>query len=126
MARLDGAIEIARAGDTKPDQADAADWLEAKLAERPDAGLSVIYHSIFLQYRPPGQRARIYAMMEAAGAKATTAAPLAWLRFEPEGLQTGKLDLLQPTLDIVTWPGAKRQVLARSNGHVTSVEALQV
>lgn len=124
MERLNAAIDIARASGTKPDKAGAADWLAAKLAARPSAELSVVYHSIFLQYPSPKERADLHAMIAEEGAKATPEAPLAWLRFEPEALQTGKPDILQPTLDIVTWPGGERKALARSNGHVTSVSAL--
>jgi len=124
MARLDGAIKIAREAGTKPDKANAADWLETKLAARSDTRLSVVYHSIFLQYPPANERARIYKIMEEAGAQATTSAPLAWIRFEPEALQTGNPDILQPTLDLVTWPGGQRRALAKANAHVTSVTAL--
>jgi len=89
-----------------------------------DTRLTVVYHSIFLQYPPASERARIYKMMAEAGAKATPNAPLAWVRFEPEALQTGNPNILQPTLDLVTWPGGKRRALAQANAHVTSVTAL--
>ena len=125
MARLEGAINIALAEGTKPDKAGAADWLERKLAARPQEGLTVVYHSIFLQYPPQQERARIYELMQKAGENASRGAPLAWVRFEPEMLQTFEPDILTPTVDVVTWPEGKRCALARSNGHATFVESLK-
>ena len=124
MARLDGAIDIALAGGTQPDKAGAADWLEIKLAARPKQGLTVVYHSIFLQYPPEDERARISALMEKAGAEATPEAPLGWVRFEPEILLSGDPNILAPALEIVSWPSGQHRILARSNGHVTKVTAL--
>ncbi len=123
MARLDGAIDIALAEGTLPDKSSASDWLEAKLATRPHQGLPVVYHSIFLQYPPKDERDRIKALMEQAGAKATSKAPLAWVRFEPETLLTGEPNILEPALETISWPGGQHQILARSNGHVTYVDA---
>lgn len=123
MERLDGAIQIARATRTRPDKSGAADWLETKLATRPAQGLTVVYHSIFLQYPPETERKRIKSLMEEAGAKATPEAPLAWVRFEPETLLTGQPNILEPALDMLSWPGHHKRVLARSNGHVTYVNA---
>ena len=124
MARLDGAIEIALSENTKLDKAGAADWLEAKLNNRPSDGLTVVYHSIFLQYPPQAERERIHHLMNAAGAAATPSAPLGWVRFEPEPLLNGDPDILEPALDITYWPGGVQRTLARSNGHVTKVTAL--
>ena len=127
MARLDGAIEIARAEGIKPDTASAADWLETQLAARPDRGLTVVYHSIFLQYPPEEERKRIYQIMRTYGAAASAHAPLGWVRFEPEVLLDRKLNILEPALDIVSWPGGggeQHRILAKSNGHVTKVDAL--
>jgi hypothetical protein len=53
LARLDAAIALARETDVKVDRADAAEWLEAKLANRRSDGMTVIYHSVFLIYPPP-------------------------------------------------------------------------
>ena len=123
LARLDGAIEIARAEGTQPEKSGAADWLERKLATRPTHGLTVVYHSIFLQYPPQSERERIETLMAQAGAKATSQAPLAWVRFEPETLLSGEPNILEPALETISWPGGQSKILARSNGHVTYVEA---
>ena len=124
MARLDGAIALALAENTKPDTSGAADWLETKLAARPKQGLTVVYHSIFLQYPPEEERARIQSLIEEAGKSATPEAPLGWVRFEPEILLTGDPNILEPALDITYWPSGQHRILARSNGHVTKVTAL--
>ena len=124
MARLDGAIALALAENTKPDTSGAADWLQAKLAARPKHGLTVVYHSIFLQYPPEDERARIQSLIEEAGKSATPEAPLGWVRFEPEILLTGAPNILEPALDITYWPSGQHRILARSNGHVTKVTAL--
>lgn len=123
MARLDGAIQIARKAGTKPDKAGAADWLAHKLANRPERGLTIVYHSIFLQYPPKEERTRIYNLMKTFGQAATPNAPLAWVRFEPGALLGGGLDVLEPVLDIQSWPGGNSRTLARSDGHVTYAEA---
>lgn len=124
MARLDGAIELALGEGTKPDRAGAADWLQGKLESRPKSGLTVVYHSIFLQYPPAGERARIYDLMQQAGAEATPEAPLAWVRFEPKSLLSSASNILDPCLDIISWPHGIQREIARSNGHVTYVKAV--
>lgn len=83
IARMDAAIALAaeRAPDVK--QADAADWVEALLAEPQDAGTTrVIHHSIVWQYISAPAQARITRAIEAAGAEATAARPLVWIALE--------------------------------------------
>lgn len=84
-ARLDAAIEVARRHPVPVDEADAADWIEAQLAE-PTPGLAtVVHHSIVLQYLPRDSFLRLRAAIEAAGARAVPDAPIHWLRMEPAG-----------------------------------------
>lgn len=84
-ARLDAAIEVARRHPVVVDAMDAADWIEAQLAE-PTPGLAtVVHHSIVLQYLPRSSFVRLRAAIEAAGARATPDAPVHWLRMEPAG-----------------------------------------
>jgi hypothetical protein len=83
IARMDAAI--AMAAERAPDvvRADAADWVEQRVAAPQEPGVTrVIHHSIVWQYIPPERRERIVAAMAAAGARADDARPLAWMMLE--------------------------------------------
>lgn len=101
MDRLEGALRLAQAVPALVEAADAAAWIAARLAYFPFAGcasppgepvMTVVYHTVFWQYPPRETRARIAAAIEAAGARATEAAPLAWISLEPAGCFAGELD----------------------------------
>jgi hypothetical protein len=124
LARFDGSVALAVDAGVRVEQADAAEWLAARLPRRASDAATVVYHSIFLQYPPRATREAITAAIEAAGAAATRAAPLAWLRLEPEAVLGGPLDSTRMLLDLTVWPGGERRVLAVTDGHVRSVEAL--
>lgn len=67
------------------EQADAADWVEAQLAEPQGAGVTrVLIHSVVWRYLPDTAQRRIEHAMRAAGAAATAERPLAWVRMEPD------------------------------------------
>ena len=72
----------------------------------------MVYHSVFFMYPPPQVRQAIGAAVEAAGRDATPGKPLAWLRYEMEGLFDGDPASGRQILDLVTWPGGVRRVLA--------------
>jgi hypothetical protein len=64
---------------------------------------------------PPATQANIRASLEDAGDRATSVAPLAWLRFEP-------LDSVsRPELRMTLWPGAREFRLAVAHPHGSSV-----
>jgi len=84
--------------------------------------LTVVYHSVFFQYPPQETRRRIRAAIERAGE--TSAAPLAWLRLEPEAALGGPPKSLRFLVDVVTWPGGVRRTLAETDGHARFVEVL--
>ena len=121
LDRLRRALDLAARAGTKVEKADAADWIEARMAARPDGRLTVVYHSIFYNYPPQATRDRIDAAIRSAGAAATETAPLAWLRFEWEGLLGGKPGSLRCVLDLITWPGGERRLLAEVDPHGRSV-----
>lgn len=127
LARAGSAIALAVQMGVTVDRADAADWLEAKLAARPASGLTVVYHSVFLQYPPADVRRALLAMLEAAGAEATPERPLAWLCFEPAAFFQGPERTGINPNDFITylkaWPGAGERRFLRSDGHVTQVLA---
>jgi hypothetical protein len=123
LARFDGAVALALANNIKVDRADASIWLPQKLAMRATDAATIVYHSVFLQYPPPPARQAIVDAIAAAGAAATPQAPLAWVRLEPEALTDNVRDSLRIVLDLTTWPGGERRILAYTDGHVRVVYA---
>ena len=128
LARLDAAIALARRTRTRVEEADAAEWLGARLDARPQEGLSLIYHSVFLQYPPAETRAALREMIAKAGAAASWERPLAWVCFEPAAFFQGPGATGVSPDDFITyvklWPGEDEFRLLRSDGHVQSVESL--
>jgi len=123
LARLDGAADVALEHGVRVERADAATWLEERLARRAPDALTVVYHSVFYQYPPRETRARIKRAIERAGEAG--GAPLAWLRLEPEAVLGGPRDSVRFLIDVVTWPGAARRTLATTDGHVRFIAAVE-
>lgn len=124
FARLDGAVALARAAGVKVERADAAAWLKQKLADRASDAATIVYHSVFLQYPPQETRRAIVEAIRAAGQTATAAAPLVWVRLEPEALTDGIRDSVRMVVDLTAWPSGERRILAYTDGHVRTVAAL--
>jgi hypothetical protein len=123
LARFDGALKLALAHNVVVERADAAEWLARKLAARAQDAATIVYHSVFLQYPPRETREAIVAAIRNAGAGAGTEAPLAWVRLEPEAVTDGVENGLRFVVDLHTWPGGGRRILAYTDGHVRSVWA---
>jgi hypothetical protein len=117
LARLKTAIAMIREQGVDLERADAADWMEARLAEPQAEGVTrVLMHSVVWQYIPDANTARIRAAMEAAGARATPARPLAWVAMEPDRA------LGEQVVSIRTWPDPEaRQVVATAHAHAAWV-----
>ena len=114
--QLEAALDIA-ANDPPPvEEGDAADWLEKRVGDAPELGVCrVVLHSVAFQYFASAAQQRVIARLSAAGARATAAAPLAWLRLE-------KLSEDEHfSLRLHTWPGEER-LLAWSHPHGRWVE----
>jgi hypothetical protein len=124
LARFDGAVALALERDVRVERADAADWLKRKLDARAPDAATIVYHSVFLQYPPAEARAAIRTAIESAAARATKAAPLAWVRVEPEALFDGPRDSPRLVIDLITWPGGERRILGHTDGHVRAVYAV--
>jgi hypothetical protein len=122
LARFDAAAEVAAGHDVRVERADAAEWLESRLPRRSPDALTVVYHSVFYQYPRTATRQRIAAAIAQAGER--SAAPLAWLRLEPETVLGGPRDSERFLVDVITWPGAERRTLAATDGHGRFVEVL--
>jgi hypothetical protein len=111
LERLDAALDLAAAQAVRVERADAAGWVEARLAERPAGMTTVLYHSIVWQYLPGATQHRIEAALARAGAAASADTPLAWLRMEPGA------DGSQAELSLACWPGGTSQRLAFADYH---------
>jgi hypothetical protein len=118
LAQLEAALAIAAEDPPRVEPGDAADWLEARLGERQPAGTTrVVLHSIAFQYFREETKARIAAALEEAGAAATRAAPVAWLRYEHEGGEGIGLRLR-------AWPSGEERLLAHCHPHGSEVDWL--
>ncbi len=84
FARARAAIELARDRPVAIDAADARDWVPAQLAEHRAGTVLVLFHSIMWQYLAPETRDELTETITRAVADASTDAPVAWLRFEPD------------------------------------------
>jgi hypothetical protein len=111
MERLRTACQVALDTPFRFEKADAADWLERELRELPRGQTTVVYHSIFRQYVPIETSARMDAIMNEAGARATIDAPLVWLAMEIADLT------MPPSLTLQTWPTCEAQTLATAHHH---------
>lgn len=120
LARLDAAIALVRMQGVALDEGDAADWVEARLAEPQAAGVTrVLMHSVVWQYLPAAGRARIVAAMAAAGARATADRPLGWVMMEPNR------DLHRHEVRVRGWPGGTpMELVALTHAHGAWVEGL--
>ncbi len=120
QARLAAAIAMVRGGGVDLATGDAADWIEARLAEpQPDGITRVLMHSVVWQYLPPASRERIRVAMDAAGARATVERPLGWVMMEPNR------DLHRHEVRVRGWPGERAmELVALTHAHGAWVEGL--
>lgn len=111
-ARIAAALqEAARAG-WRVAKAEAADWVEDRLARPAATGrVRVLFHTIVWQYLPAATQHRIEAAIRAAGAAATADAPVAWLRIEPDDVQGSA------GVRLSLWPGGETTLLGRADYH---------
>ena len=83
---------------------------------RPTRGVAtVIFHSVVLQYLTDEQRTTFLQVLEAAGERATSEAPLAHLTLEPSD------EVLPFAVCLRTWPGGDEVVLASSGPHGSDI-----
>lgn len=104
--RMAKALAMIRAEPPQLDAGHAADWVEARLAEPQEAGVTrVLMHSIVWQYIDAEGQDLITAAMEAAGARATAERPLGWVRVEADRTVN------QHDITLRSWPGHAENVL---------------
>lgn len=113
FGRMERAIAMQRAKPVDLVQADAADWVEARLAEPQTEGVTrTLMHSVVWQYLPEATADRVRAAMAAAGARATVERPLAWVTVEPNRA------FAEHVVRVKSWPGdGEWSVLATAHAH---------
>jgi hypothetical protein len=118
LVRVRRAIAMMRDKGVQLERADAADWLEARLAEPQQEGVTrVLMHSVVWQYLPEPTAERIRAAMAAAGSHATAKRPLGWVMMEPDR------SLGHQVVRVKTWPGgAPAEVVATAHAHAAWVK----
>jgi len=111
LARTAHALEIAARDTLEIEKADAIDWLARRLATPHSGAVHVVYHTIAWQYFPKALQDKGQALIAAAGARATTDAPLAHLSLEADGKPSGALLTLQ------VWPSGETKEIGRGDFH---------
>lgn len=117
LAELRSAIGVAAAMPVKVDRESADTWVASRL-ETPAEGLAtVVFHSIFWVYVPEEVRRGILDAIQAAAARATAAAPLAWLRYEESTEDPRTIEIR-----LTTWPGGSERLLGTGLHHRSPVQ----
>ncbi len=113
FARMDAAIAAARHSAPDLVKMNAAEFVEAQLVRPQAAGTTrVLMHSIVWQYIPSEQKTRVIAAMKAAGARATSDKPLAWVALE------ANRTVHYHELSMQYWPGGEARVqLGTAHAH---------
>jgi hypothetical protein len=120
LARLRGAFELAARVPATVERASVEEWLPRVLAEPRPGATTVVFHSIVYEYFTDPVRVGFHRALEEAGARASTAAPLVWLRFESTPATRGYGTTL------TEWPGGSERLVATSGAHGADVRrALQ-
>src|SRR3546814_12685055 len=103
---------MVRARPVRLDKGDAADWVEARLAEPQADGVTrVLMHSVVWQYLLETPADRIRAAMHSAGARATPEHPLARVAMEPDRTPAA------PVVSVAGSPGASPRAVAALPPH---------
>ena len=85
LARIEAALALAAQSGFRVERADAAEWLEKRLAVDGATGRTrVVFHSAVWSYLRADTKERLKTTIRSAGASATADAPIAWLSVEPD------------------------------------------
>lgn len=112
--RLNRALEVAAQVPLTVEKDDVLSWTRRNFTPRAGTA-TVTMHSVFGEHLPKAMLEELHAVIEGAGAAATFAAPLAWVRLE---LESG----IGYRTSVKIWPGGQEIVLARSDGHGQNIE----
>ncbi len=111
LARLDGALALARQHPIEIESIDAIQWLERELEAPRSSVCTVIYSTIAWQYLPEAARAQGAELIDEAGRRTSEDAPLVWLRFEADGQSPGA------GITVQMWPDGSVRQLGRADFH---------
>ncbi|MFT4792466.1 MAG: hypothetical protein ACJAVR_001065 [Paracoccaceae bacterium] len=112
LTRAGAALSAVAAAGVIPEAADAGAWLGARMARNQARGTArMLIHTITWQYLPEGTRTAIRGTMAGAALRATDAAPLVWLRMEPDGAEE------DASIRLTIWPGGEGRELGRGDFH---------
>lgn len=117
IERMRAALEVAAELPVTVEREKAAPWVERMLAETNRGEATVLYHSVVSQYLSEEELSAFHGQIEAASRRASSEAPLAWLRMEYAGERAD--------LHLTVWPGGEHRHLGRVGYHGTPVEVLQ-
>jgi hypothetical protein len=118
LDRLETAIAVATDTGVHVEEEDAVSWTLRHASPIPDA-VTVVFHSVFIQYMPSESQAALVETINRHGAQATPTAPLAWLRMEPPANNPAAMELR-----LTLWPGGEERILAMTHPHGAWVEWL--
>lgn len=114
LERTTAALDIAAAQGLVVEKADALDWVSRRLQPSSAAPgtVTVLWHSVFLQYLDSAGRRSLIDAIRARGSAATTQSPFAWLEME-----AGRESRQQCELRLTLWPGGETIHLADVDWH---------
>ena len=112
----EAALTFAAGDPVAVDELPATEWLPTQLEEFVEGATTVVYHSIVWSYLTADEQETLRALIDQAGAAATSKAPLAWLRLEPH--HAGEVGA---ELRLTLWPGGEDRSLAFCGYHGTPV-----
>jgi hypothetical protein len=112
LHRVEAALAHAANKRRTVDRADAAEWLEQKLAIPQVPGTTrVVMHTIVWDYLPAPVKARIQASLAAAGGGASRERPFAHLAIESDKVPGSA------RIDLTVWPSGRTITLGRGDFH---------
>ena len=112
MDRTRAALEIACQERVLVEAADAVSWLTKRLARKHEGAAHVVFHTIVWDYLGADRQAALESIIRDAGGRAAAEAPLAWLRFEPDGDKPAG-----GAVTLTLWPGGAERRIARADFH---------
>lgn len=107
LIRTRAALDLASRLRPKVDRADAAAWLDTRLATPTSGALHLVFHTVAWQYFPASTQSRALAALERAGRHG----PVARLAMEADGNRSGA------GLSVTIWPGGATIPLGRVDFH---------
>ena len=115
VERTRGAFEEASSVPVEVDKGSVTTWLPKLLEQPATDAVTVVFHSIVLQYLSDQERAEFFQLIDEAGARATNKAPLAHLTLEPDPGMSGFPVRLR------MWPSGDEIILAQSGPHGSDI-----